>query len=98
MNKLSLKDVSYAISQLMPNIIRGVQLDFFTKRAITQTQFFMLVAIHSYGKCSMSTLAKNMKIQMPTATGLADRLVKAGYVRRFSDSKDRRKVFVELTT
>ena len=101
MNKkapLSLKDVSLAIAQLMPNIIRGVQIDFFANRQITQTQFLMIVAIHAYGQCRMSTLANNMKIKMPTATGIADRLVKAGYVKRFSEPKDRRTVILQLTS
>ena len=100
MNKkapLSVQTVSLAIAQLMPNIIRGVQLDFFAKRAITQTQFLMIVGIHAYGRCTMGKLAKNMKIKMPTATGLADRLAKAGYAKRFNDVEDRRKVWIELT-
>ena len=100
MNKItspSRKTVSSAIARLMPNIIRGVQLDFFAKRSITQTQFLMVVAIHAYGRCSMSALARNMKIKMPTATGIVNRLAAAAYIRRFTDAKDRRKVMVELT-
>ena len=100
MNKkasLSRKTVSHAIARLMPNIIRGVQLDFFAKRSITQTQFLMVVAIHAYGRCSMSVLAGNMQIKMPTATGIVDRLASAEYIRRFTDAEDRRKVMVELT-
>ena len=93
----SRKTVSHAIARLMPNIIRGVQLDFFAKRSITQTQFLVVVAIHAYGRCSMSALAGNMKIKMPTATGIVDRLAAAAYVRRFTDAEDRRKVMVELT-
>lgn len=97
-SRLSVKDVSLGIAQLMPNIIRGVQIDFFANRAITQTQFLMIVAVHAYGRCRMSTLAKNMKIKMPTATGIADRLEKAGYVHRFSEPHDRRVVMLELTS
>src|SRR3989338_11013363 len=100
MNKkiaLSIHDVSLSIAQLMPNIIRGVQIDFFAKRSVTQTQFLMIVAIHAYGRCRMSVLAKNMKIKMPTATGIADRLEKGGYVQRFSELHDRRTVTLELT-
>ena len=100
MNKkapLTLEAVSLGISELMPNIIRGIQLDFFADRNITQTQFLMIVAISSYGRCRMSVLAQNMKIKMPTATGIADRLVKAGYVCRFTEPNDRRVVLLELT-
>ncbi|OIO37876.1 MAG: hypothetical protein AUJ72_03655 [Candidatus Omnitrophica bacterium CG1_02_46_14] len=100
MNKshpLKVQEVSFAVAELMPNIIRGVQLDFFASRAITQTQFMMVVGIHAYGRCRMSELAKDMKIKMPTATGIADRLVAGGYVRRFSEPNDRRAVILELT-
>lgn len=99
MNKSNLvpADVSRALSELIPNIIRGVQLDFFTNRPITQTQFMMVVAIHSYGRCAMNVLAKNLSIKMPTATGIVDRLVRGGYAKRLVDPKDRRQVIVELT-
>ncbi len=99
MNKpdLTPTDVSRALSELMPNIIRGVQLDFFTNRIITQTQFMMVVAIHSYGRCTMTALAGNLSIKMPTATGIVDRLVRGGYAKRLVDPDDRRQVMVELT-
>ncbi len=96
-NPLSLETMSLAIAELMPNIIRGVQLDFFAGRRVTQTQFLLMVALHAYGRCTMTTLAKNMKIRMPTATGLVDRLERAGYLRRTASAEDRRKVMIELT-
>ena len=93
----SLQDVSLAISQLMPNIIRGIQLDFFVKKGVTQTQFLVLTAIRAYGRCTMGVLARNLHIRMPTATGIIDRLVQRGYVRRLAMADDRRQVAVELT-
>lgn len=91
------KDVSRAVAELMPQIMRGVQLDFFVARGITQTQFLMLAAVRAYSRCSMSTLAGNLHVSLPTATGIVDRLVKAGFLRRASDAEDRRQVFVQLT-
>jgi DNA-binding MarR family transcriptional regulator len=91
------KDVSLAIARLMPLIMRGVQMDFFVKRGVTQTQFLMMAAIRAYARCSMTTLARNLHIAMPTATGIVDRLVRAGYVRRVARPDDRRQVAVELT-
>ena len=91
------KDVSLAIAELMPNIIRGTQLDFFVKKNVTQTQFLVLTAIRAYGRCAMGTLARNLHVRMPTATGIVERLVQAGYVRRAPHSTDRRQVIVELT-
>ncbi len=101
MNKQSARptrrDVSLAVAQLMPQIIRGVQLDFFLKRGVTQTQFLVIAAIHAYGRCCMGTLARSLQASMPTASGIVDRLVRSGYVRRISGAEDRRQVMVELT-
>ena len=91
------KDVGRAFAQLMPLIVRGVQLDFFVRRGVTQTQFLMLAAIHAEGACTMGRLAHSLHVRMPTATGIVDRLVRAGYVRRAPDPVDRRQVVVQLT-
>ena len=91
------KNVSLAVARLMPYIMRGVQLDFFLKRGVTQTQFLMLAAIRAYTRCTMGALARSLHISMPTASGLVDRLVRAGYVRRAPQADDRRQVIVELT-
>ena len=95
--RVSYQDASRAMGELMPNIIRGVQLDFFIKRRVTQTQFLMLVAIRAYGQCTMGTLARSLHVRMPTVTGIVHRLVRAGHVRRLSKLEDRRQVLVELT-
>ena len=89
--------LSQAIAQLVPSIIQGVQLDFFVKRGATQTQFLVLVAIHSYGRATMGTLARSLHVSMPTASGIVDRLARAGYVRRAPHPQDRRHVIVETT-
>ncbi len=89
--------VSRAVAQLVPNILRGVQLEFFVRRGVTQTQFLVLIAIHAYGRCPMGTLARNLHVRMPTATGIVDRLVRNGVVRRAPSSEDRRRVLVTLT-
>ena len=89
--------LSQAIAQLMPNIIRGVQLDVFVKKGVTQTQFLMLASIHAYRRCPMGVLARSLHVRMPTATGIVDRLARAGFVRRLPHPTDRRQVVVELT-
>jgi len=91
------KDVSAALAELMPNIMRGVQLDFFVKKGVTQTQFLMLAAIRAFGRCPMGTLASGLQVQLPTATGVIDRLVRSGHVKRCACAEDRRQVMVELT-
>jgi DNA-binding MarR family transcriptional regulator len=91
------QQVSSTVAQLMPNIIRGVQLDFFLKRRVTQTQLLMMLAIHAYSRCTMGTLARSMHVSMPTVSGVVDRLARAGFIRRFPHPEDRRQVLVELT-
>lgn len=98
MKPVTRQQASEAVAQLMPNVIRGVQLDFFLKRRITQTQLLMLLAIRAYDQPCMGRLAGSLHVSMPTATGIAGRLSRAGYVRRLPCETDRRKVFVQLTS
>ena len=97
MQQISRRVLSQAIAHLMPNIIRGVQLDFFVNKGVTQTQFLLLASIHAYQRCTMGTLARSLHVSMPTTTGIVDRLTRAGYVRRLPQAHDRRQVLVELT-
>ena len=94
---ISRQDASRAVAQLMPRIIQGVQLDFFIKKGVTQTQFLVLMALHGYRRATMGHLAGNMRVSMPTASGIISRLAKAGYVKRAPSAEDRRQVMVELT-
>ena len=94
---VSRKDVSLAVARLIPYIMRGTQLDFFVKRGVTQTQFLVLNAIRASGRCSMTTLAQDLHVTMPTVSGIVDRLVRAGFIRRRPLAGDRRQVLVELS-
>ena len=101
-NKMTLaaptrKNASLAVARLMPHIVRGIQLDFFVKQGVTQTQFLVLSAVRAYARCTMSTLARTLHVSMPTVSGIVDRLVRAGYLHRIPQSEDRRQVVVELT-
>lgn len=97
MAAVSRNDVSRIIVEFMPRIIRGIHLGFLSSRTVTQTQFFVITAIHSNRRCSMRMLAESMHISMPTISGIVDRLVKSGYLRREEDPADRRVVMVELS-
>lgn len=91
------RQLSYAIAELMPNIIRGVQLDFFLRGAVTQTQLLVLLAIHASGQATMGALASSLHVTMPTVTGIVKRLVRAGHLHRVQGPTDRRQVVVRLT-
>ncbi len=97
MAQITRQHVSHAVAQLIPQIISGIQLDFLAQREVTQRQMVLLIAIHTQGRCTMSTLARRLHVSMPTVTGLIDRLTNAGYVRRVSEPEDRRHVVVTLT-
>jgi DNA-binding MarR family transcriptional regulator len=48
-------------------------------------------------RCTMTELAGECGIALSSMTGVADRLVNKGCVKRSRDQEDRRKVFLELT-
>ncbi len=91
------KETSLAMARLIPNIVRGIQMDFFVKRRVTQTQLLVLIAVRAYSRCTMGTLANNLHVRMPSATGIVDRLVRGGYLQRVHEAEDRRQVSVQLT-
>lgn len=97
MTKLNRTTTAVAISHLMPNIIQGAHLGVLSARMVTQSQFLILLSVHARGICPMSALAGHMKVSMPTMSGMVDRLVKAQYLKRVYNAKDRRQIMIELT-
>ena len=57
---------------------------------LTMPQLKTLLLVDWLGPVSMSQLAAQLRISLPTTTGLVDRLVEAGLARRESDARDRR--------
>jgi DNA-binding MarR family transcriptional regulator len=49
------------------------------------------------GNSIMSTIARKLRITLPTLTAAADRLEEKGYIRRSRNTDDRRRVSVSLT-
>jgi DNA-binding MarR family transcriptional regulator len=86
-----------SISNILPGLMSGVELKFFTKNNITTSQFLTLMTIFHSKKCTAGCLAESLYVTMPTVTGLVDRLTKLKLVRRIPCEEDRRKVFIELT-
>lgn len=60
-----------------------------------QARCLMLVALHH--SMSISALAAHLRIGLPAASGLVERLVEAGHVERNPDPSDRRQQLVTLT-
>lgn len=89
--------LSEAISNLIPEMIRGAQMDFFVKSPVTQTQMMTLIAIRSFQSCPMNRIAEELKVTRATVSGIVGRLVKLGFVRRAPSEKDRREIWVSVT-
>lgn len=64
---------------------------------LSASELFACRTLGRKGTCTMTELAKECNLVMSSMTGVVDRLVQRGYVKRTrDDEEDRRKVFVEL--
>ncbi|MBF0490256.1 MAG: winged helix-turn-helix transcriptional regulator [Candidatus Omnitrophica bacterium] len=91
------QQTAQSIASLLPYIVQGVHFGVVASRSMTQTQFILVVFLYVKGPCTMSTLASHLKVQMPTVTGLVDRLAAAKYIKRQPHLQDRRQIMIELT-
>ena len=85
---------------LLPQLLKGLlkrEDNFLTQGKISLPQMLALEHLSRAGTCRMSELAQTLSIQMASATGLADRMIKSGYIRRIPDPRDRRVVKIALT-
>lgn len=97
MNNLA-KKAARELSDLLPSLIKGAEVEFFAKARITNSQFIVLMALYHLRRCTMGQLAKSIHVEMPTATGLIDRLIRLGYVKREPGIKDRRQIYIYVTS
>ncbi|MFH1228258.1 MAG: MarR family winged helix-turn-helix transcriptional regulator [Planctomycetota bacterium] len=84
------------LAELIPGVIKGVQIDFLAEQKVTSLQLLTLVAISYFKECKMSQLAQSMKMSYPRATGVVDRLIKSSLVKRQALNTDRRVVLISL--
>lgn len=92
-----IEEASATISSIVPALISGAELEFFSKTNITNSQFITLMVVFRAERCTMGQLAERLHVATPTVTGLIDRLTRLRLVRRTESEKDRRKVYIELT-
>jgi DNA-binding MarR family transcriptional regulator len=64
---------------------------------LTMSQLKVLFVLVSLGRATMSQIARDVGMTLSTATGVADRLVAQGLVRRVNDPDDRRLVWLHPT-
>ena len=86
--------ISYIHPSLMKAFVSSRPRDI-TKISIPQILILEILLVR--GKAIMSELANDLRISTAGATGLADRMVTAGYLKRYRSREDRRLVYVELT-
>ncbi len=73
------------------------QADPFLKGKITFPQYIALEFLGEAGAMKMKNIAKTLRITLPAATGLIDRLVSLKMVKRVLDENDRRVIFIIIT-
>jgi len=85
---------------ILPSLIRGTlrqHADAITSGHITVPQFLVLEAVENRGPLKMSVLAEELRVSMPAATGLVDRLHALRVVERQYDPDDRRLILIAIT-
>lgn len=68
-----------------------------SKLSLTVPQLFILEYLYRHGRSKMKELACFMSVKMATMTGIVDRLVRDGYLKRSLGTNDRRVVNVALS-
>lgn len=98
---MPLNDFADRLNTIIPVIMKEFayrQKNELYKGKITLPQFIILGFLHQSGLANMTDLAKYMKVTTSAMTGIISRLVRAGYVQRKADSKDRRIIKVKLSS
>ncbi|SET17566.1 DNA-binding transcriptional regulator, MarR family [Natronincola peptidivorans] len=63
----------------------------------SKTEIFTMLLVERHGEIIMSQIAEHIHLPMSTASGLVERLVKNGYLKRERSESDRRIVVIKLT-
>jgi len=104
MNKskaMSIGEFAERMSSLMHKMVGwrlSMERNYLARGVISPRQLWILREIEETGTCPMCSLARGLGLKFSTTTGLMDRLVALGLVRRFTPESDRRRVLAELTS
>lgn len=91
------KIIAEEITHLIPKLLRGLKAGFIAAPQVTTSQLVTLLRIHEKFTTRVGVLSNELRVSAPTITGVIDRLLRDGYVKRTRDVTDRRVVNVELT-
>ena len=88
------------LNLLMSRLMRHMMLqdrNYLARGLITLPQLWALHQVAERKACTMCMLARALGLKSSTVTGLVDRLIKLGLLKRFNSQADRRVVFAEIT-
>lgn len=94
-------DVQEEIVSEMDELLSELSRAFRTVRRrgaepLTGAQFYLLRLLAHHGRMRISDVAQQMGITPGAVTGLTDKMVASGYIRRDRSEDDRRVVYVEI--
>lgn len=81
-------------------ILRATELNsrhLASQTGLTTSQFIILQIVARHGSVLPSTVAKSARLTQATVTSLVDKLARNGLVTRNRDTKDRRRIWIEIT-
>lgn len=102
--RVHLEDFAEKLSRILPVLIREFarrQSNELYQGKITMQQFVALGYLsyrHAKEGSTMGEIAKALFVTMPAATGVIDRLIRAGYCERAADASDRRIIRIKITS
>ena len=79
------------------SIVDPIRLRLWSEAELTTSQLRLLFLVRQQPGATLTALAVLLRVSPPTATGVVDRLVRQGYLRRDADPSDRRHVCHHLT-
>ena len=89
------------VVNLIPQLLRGLMQhkgsDPLGQGKISMPQYIAMELLMKQGRLKMKDIADGLNVSFPAATGLVNRLHKIGIVKRASDEKDRRVIYIQLT-
>jgi len=100
MPNMTLSEFVDRLEEIYPEITRSFvskQTNEIFKGKITIQQFLVMEYLNRKKESKMTCLAQYLSITTAAITGIVERLVKAGYVGRVFDPKDRRIINIKLT-
>jgi DNA-binding MarR family transcriptional regulator len=89
-----------AVGRLMPRLLRGLlarERNALSRGRLTVPQLSVLDHVAGAGPCTMGAIAAMFNMKRPTVTGVVDRLVRLGFLRRSHGETDRRAVVAVAT-